>query len=327
MRKFRIGLIGHGAFGRFCLRAYQGMPEIEVVALAGRDLKKTAEVAHQFNIASWTADYRLLLHRADIEAIAIFTPPHLHAQMAIEAARAGKAILCEKPLALSLGEANRIVNAVKRYRVPATINYVMRYDKIYEKVRILAEKRTFGSIKRLMFENYAVGDNLPPTHWIWEEKKSGGLLVEHGVHFFDIFSSIIGHKPTMAKSFTPQKNNTLAVVRYPNDVMATFYHLFDKPDKMERNYARIVFERGYAEITGWIPLELKVEGQDSKGRFKKASIDIKQSKEEYYRELVQEVMRDLVQQIDNPKHKARVTLEDGRDSLALALMAKNHPMF
>lgn len=327
MNKYRVGLIGHGAFGRFCLAAYQEMKDVEVVEIAGINAKEVAEVAKQFRVPSWTTDYKLMLLRTDIDAVAIFTPPHLHHTMAMEAIKAHKAFLCEKPLALSLAEANEIVKAAKHYKVPGTIGYIMRYEKIYRRVKEIALEKKFGKVKHLQFENYASSEGLGPKHWLWDSKRSGGLLVEHGVHFFDIFTNIVGQKPLAAKSFSPKPNEVWAVVRYPDNVVATFVHLFDKPGKLERNYARVVFEKGYAEITGWIPLELKLEWQDERGQIRQETEKISQDKQDYYKELVQEVLRDLLLRIGNPRHEPRVTLEDARDSLALALKARKNRLF
>ncbi len=327
MKKYRLGIIGPGAFGQFCLKAYHAMPEIEIAGIAGKDSAELAKIAHRFGITSWTTNYKLILLRPDIDVVAMFLPPYLHMQMALEAAKAHKPFLCEKPLALTLSEAERILAAVKKYKIPATINYVMRYTSIYQQVIEIAREKRFGKIKRLLFENYASCEGLGPKHWIWDEAKSGGLLVEHGVHFFDIFARIIDQKPLAVKGLIPSANEAFAIVHYPHHVLATFYHLFDKTTVSERNYARIVFERGYAEIKGWLPIQLKIEWQDNDGRMHKTTKEIEGDKDDYYQKLVQEVMRDLLKKIDDPSHKQKVTLEDGRDSLALALMSKRNKLF
>ncbi|MDO8512943.1 MAG: Gfo/Idh/MocA family oxidoreductase [bacterium] len=326
MKKYKIGVIGHGGFGRFCIQNYKKMEQVEIAAVAGKDASEVEKFAIEFEIPFWTADYKDILKQKNIDIVAIFTPPFLHFEMACECARAGKAFLVEKPLALSLKEAGTIIELAKQHNVPATIGYVMRYSSIYSRVREIMRSGKLGRLKRLLFENYASGA-LPDSHWLFDQNKSGGLLVEHGVHFFDIFGSIVGENPLQAKSYTPSPRETLAVIEYPNKIIATFYHCFDKIPLLERNYARLVFEKGYIEIEGWIPMALKWEHEDESGQIVVKEEKIQTEKNEEYGKLVREVLADLLEKVENPSHQTKVTLKDGFDSLALAIEARDHQVF
>lgn len=325
MKKNKIGLIGHGGFGRFCTENYQAMENVEVAAVSGLDEKAVEEFAKEFNIPFWTTDYKKLIGRDEIDIVAIMTPPNLHCEMAVEAAKAGKAFLVEKPLAMSLEEADKIIAAATENKVAGTIGYVMRYTWAYDKARELAKSGKFGKLKRMVFENYASG-HLPDSHWLFDQNLSGGLLVEHGVHFFDIFSSIAGDFKR-AKSYTPSPRETLAVVEYPDNVIATFYHAFDKPGAMEQNGGRLVFEKGYIGIDGWIPMGIKVEYENEAGDIVIEEEKVESDKLTYYRQLVKDVMNDLILKIEDPGHKSKVTLEDARESLKLALEARDNKIF
>lgn len=326
MRKFKIGVIGHGGFGRFCVENYQAMENVEVAAVAGTRTDGVENFAKEFNIPFYTTDYKEILKRDDIDAVAIMTPPSLHCEMAIEAAQHGKAFLVEKPLALSLEEADRMIAAAEENQVPATIGFVMRYSTIYDKAREIAKSGKLGRLKRMIFENYASG-HLPDSHWLFDQTMSGGLLVEHSVHFFDIFTSIVGADFLKAKSMTPSPRETLAVVEYPNDIIATFYHAFDKPGALERNGAKFIFEKGYVEVDGWIPMAIRTEYENEAGELTTTEDKIELSKDGYYRQLVKEVMADLLAQIENPNHVPKVGLKEGRESLRLAIEARDHGIF
>ena len=98
-----IGLAGVGGFGRFCLDAFAGMPECAVVAAADVDPAR-AQTAAAFGARVYTR-FEDLLADPGVDIVAINTPPHLHASMALGAARAGKHLFVEKPLATSLDDA------------------------------------------------------------------------------------------------------------------------------------------------------------------------------------------------------------------------------
>lgn len=326
MRKYKIGMIGCGGFGNFCASGYRQMEEVEIAAVSGKDPKEMADFAKKFDIPFTTLDHHQLFSDPNIDIITIMTPPHRHHEMAVGAAKAGKAFLVEKPIALSLQEADDIIQTAKEHKVASTIGYVMRYTQIYNKVIEIAKTNQLGKLTRMLFENYATG-HLPDSHWLFDKSKSGGLLVEHGVHFFDIFTAIAGKKFLKAKSYCPNPRQALAVVEYPDNLVASFYHAFNMPGQLERNSAKFVFEKGYIEIDGWIPLTIRVETENDKQEFVTNEDQIELTKEEYYRELIKDVMRDLVKKIENPDHKTMVTLDDARDSLELALEATNNPIF
>lgn len=326
MKKYKIAMIGHGGFGRFCTENYQAMENVEVAAVAGSDATEVEKFAKEFNIPFFTTDYKEILARPEIDVVAIMTPPNLHCEMAVAAAQAGKAFLVEKPLALSLEEADQMIAAAKDNKVPATIGYVMRYTWLYDKAREIAKSGKLGKLKRMVFENYASG-HLPDNHWLFNQNLSGGLLVEHGVHFFDIFGSVVGKDFVRAKSWRPTPREVLAVVEYPDDVIATFYHAFDKPGAMEQNGGRFVFEKGYVGVDGWIPMGIKTEYENEAGEIVIEEERVELSKDGYYRELVKDVLADLLAQIDDPNHKPKVTLAEGRESLRLALEARENKIF
>ncbi len=326
MKVYKIGAIGIGGFGRFCVENYQSMKEVEVVAVSARNKEAVENFAKEFSIPKAATDYKEIVNDPEIDIVAIMTPPDLHAEMAIECARAGKAFLVEKPLAISKEQAESIIKTADEYGVVATIGYVMRYTNIYVRVKEVAKSGKLGKLKRILFENYASG-HLPDSHWLFDKNVSGGLLVEHGVHFFDIFTSVVGQVPTKAASYTPSPRETLAVVEYPGGVIATFYHAFDKPENLERNWGKFIFEKGYIEVNGWIPMSFKMEYENEWGEIIVEEEKISVSKDAYYRELVKDVMRDLVRKIESPEFRPRVSLEEGKTSLELALEARDNELF
>ena len=121
MKKIGVGMIGYGGVGRVHAMAYRSIPfhyglpadTVNLVGLADANPKSAEAAAHEVNCEYWTSNYHELLARTDIDMVDICVPNHLHEEMIVESAKAGKHILCEKPLALTVAQGKRIVTAVE----------------------------------------------------------------------------------------------------------------------------------------------------------------------------------------------------------------------
>ncbi|MGH2548290.1 MAG: Gfo/Idh/MocA family protein, partial [Thermomicrobiales bacterium] len=110
MDQVRIGVIGCG-IGLIHLEGYEKDPRANVMALAGLDEERCASLVQRFNIPQRYRNYEDLLANPEIDAVSVCVPNHLHAQVAIDALRAGKHVLIEKPLARTIEEGEAIVEA------------------------------------------------------------------------------------------------------------------------------------------------------------------------------------------------------------------------
>ena len=183
-----VAVAGAGGFGQFCLEAYRQTGDISVAAVADPNLAGSAPRTHPE--LSITADWRNLLDVPTIEVIHLATPPLLRAEIAVPALKAGKSVFCEKPLALSLREADEILDAARLAGRSVGVDYVLRHHPAFEFVARLSASALFGPLRTFSLQNFA--QVLPGDHWMWDTEKSGGILVEHGVHFFDAYGQIAG---------------------------------------------------------------------------------------------------------------------------------------
>jgi predicted dehydrogenase len=258
-----IGIVGLGGFGIFCLAAFADMPEITVAAAADSDPHRAA-IADEFAARVYTR-YEDLLADPGVQIVAINTPPHLHARMAIEAARAGKHLFVEKPLATSLDDARRVIQAAQEAGVQLTVDYVLRFHPLHQLVIKIVHSGAFGPLRHFSLENFATDDTLLPGHWFWDLVQSGGIHVEHGVHFFDICNQLAGRKPYAATGTAPARadgrvDRVSATLRYGEDTLATFYHSFNQIRRIEQTTIRIACMHGHLTLSGWIPTELTLSG-------------------------------------------------------------------
>lgn len=144
MNKLRAGVIGLGYFGERHARVYHSLPYVDLVAVCDRDGERATRVAGSLGADAYT-DYQALLGRPDIDAVSICLPDREHADAAVAAANAGKAILLEKPLAHDAAHARRIVAAVEANGVRFMVGHILRFDPRYVQVYEASRPEKLGT--------------------------------------------------------------------------------------------------------------------------------------------------------------------------------------
>lgn len=140
----KVGVIGVGRFGENHVRAYKESPFSQLVAVADLDDNRTRIVAEKYGITKHYSDYRSLLDHPEIQAVSIATPAPSHADLAITAAKAGKHILLEKPIAMSLSEAEEVIRAAHESRVKLLIGHLFRFEANFAAVQSALVEGTMG---------------------------------------------------------------------------------------------------------------------------------------------------------------------------------------
>lgn len=260
----RIGVIGCGGFGLYALQQFSQVPGVRLAAMAGTSREASIAAAKRFGVPD-IEDVDTLVNRDDLDLVYIATPPFLHHPQAMQALRAGKHVICEKPLAMTVAQADEMLAEARRRDRLLTANLMQRYNPVSDAVGRLISEKVLGEPIHAFFENYASDENLGPNHWFWDRSKSGGIFIEHGVHFFDLFEGWLGKGEVVAAqagirpgSAPPIEEQVQCTMRYANDVLVNYYHGFHQPGRMDRQEMRLVFERGDVSLFGWIPTLVKV---------------------------------------------------------------------
>ena len=260
-----LGLLGCGAFGRFCLEQYQGLPGVKAVAVADVKAELAQTTAAQFRLSAETSP-EALLRREDVQIVHIATPPTTHYALVLQALAAGKHVLCEKPLATRLEEAEAMLAAAHQARRILAVNLIMRYNPLCIAVQQILSEKLLGEPLHAFFENYAKDEPLGPGHWFWDPAQSGGIFIEHGVHFFDLFAMWLGPGEILAAqqitrpgSQPPFVEQVHCTARYGEKALVNFYHGFHQASRMDRQEMRIVCERGDIRLFEWVPTELQID--------------------------------------------------------------------
>ena len=161
----RIGIIGLGWWGKQIVTCLADSQHFKVVAGCDIDTKMAAlfAAAHKFDL---TDDYKVLLNRRDIDALAVVTPHLLHEEMSVAALEAGKQVFCEKPLALTTASAERILAACAKAGAVLGIGHERRYEPAMEEMRSLFES---GALGRVLHLDANVSHNnfrkMDPSNW------------------------------------------------------------------------------------------------------------------------------------------------------------------
>ncbi|GAA5222459.1 Gfo/Idh/MocA family protein [Membranihabitans marinus] len=171
-KEIRIGLIGRGLMGKMHANAYSRIanffPEVEHVpvlqAVCSRNEEKVKAFASQWGFKSYETDWKKMVERDDIDAIDICTPNHMHAKIAIAAAKAGKMVLCEKPLSSDFEEAKAMVAAIEEAGVPNTIWYNYRRMPAVTLAKQIVDSGKLGKIfhyRANFLQDWTINPELP----------------------------------------------------------------------------------------------------------------------------------------------------------------------
>lgn len=336
MEPVRVGLVGAGAFGVFCLDAFAEMAEVTLTAVADTDSERARRAADRHGLTAYDS-LDALLADPTVEIVALNIPPYLHAEAAIQTARAGKHIFAEKPLTLTLAEADALLLEVERAGTHLTIDYVMRRNAYWDAAARLRRDGVLGKLLHMDLANHAAGLDLAPSHWFWDAAKSGGIWIEHGVHFFDAFAWVAGDpgRVTGAQAFARADgavDRVACLARY-GDTAAHFYHGFTHSGQTERTTAHLTFERGYVTLHEWVPTCIEIVSPvnvEALVPYLVGTRDDKtdqlrsyapQGKSTVYRAAIQAGMADLAHAVRDPAHTLSVTAQHGYDSLYMAVEA------
>ena len=144
------------------------------------------------------------------------------------------------------------------------VDHVLRFNPLLAGVGRLQEE-LLGAPQRFLFENDASDEDLDDGHWFWDAGLSGGIFVEHGVHFFDAAAMLLGRPATAVQATAAHRAGTgltdlvSATVRHGDDVLATHTHSFTHAHRAERQLMRLDHGAAETRIEGWIPIDAVVD--------------------------------------------------------------------
>ena len=185
MNKYKVGIIGCGRMGFLFdedektikpsshAGAYKSFKNCDMVAVCDIRTDRLDLFKKRYGNVNTYYDYNEMLEKEDLDIISICTPSNLHSDVCIKAANHVKAIFCEKPIAMSLKEADQMINACKKNNVLLAVDHIRRWDRTYEKIKELIDDKTYGEVTSIVAYS------------------SPGLM-NGGVHIIDVIQHVFG---------------------------------------------------------------------------------------------------------------------------------------
>lgn len=188
MEKIRVGIIGAGRIGQVHAKSITyHIPQAQLVAISDIYEEGAKSVAAQLGIPNYYKDYHKILEDSSIDAVLICSSTDTHADIACEAAAAGKHIFCEKPVDLTVAKIKKVIDAVDKAGVKLQIGFNRRYDHNFAYIKQLENDGKLGSLQTVKITSR---DPEPPS--IDYVKVSGGIFLDMTVHDFDMARFIGG---------------------------------------------------------------------------------------------------------------------------------------
>jgi predicted dehydrogenase len=228
MSKIRFAIVGTGSIVPIHAQAISSIHDASLVAIFGKDVAKAQDLAAKFN-CDWYNDYLKLLKRTDIDVVSICTPSGLHAELGIEAALAGKHVVIEKPIDITLEKADALIKTCQMQGVKLGVIFQRRYSDGVIALKSLLDQGKFGKlifggcyIKLYRSQEYYDSGAWRGT-WAID---GGGVLMNQGIHYIDMLqflagpvAEVTGHCGTLGHTGLEVEDTASAAVKFQSGAL------------------------------------------------------------------------------------------------------------
>ena len=193
-----IGIIGSGFARTTQIPGYRDCPGAKVVAIASRQRERAELVAREFDIPNVANDWQGLISRPDVDLVSVVTPPSTHMEIVLAALKHGKAVLCEKPMAMNADESKRMVEAARAAGLLALIDHELRFLKSRQAMHSMLLNGSIGQVRHCNYVFRSDYRGKADRAWDWwsDQKMGGGTLGAIGSHVVDSFRWMLGVEVT-----------------------------------------------------------------------------------------------------------------------------------
>jgi predicted dehydrogenase len=189
-----IGIVGAGFARTTQIPGFQNCKSARVVAITSRHREHAESVATEFGIEHVAGDWKELVARDDVDMVSVVTPPSTHMEITLAALDHGKAVLCEKPMAMDAAEAKRMTDRARDAGLLALIDHELRFLSSRKKMRAMLHSGAIGTVRHCnyVFRSDYRGVLDRPWDWWSDERMGGGTLGAIGSHAVDSFRWLLG---------------------------------------------------------------------------------------------------------------------------------------
>ncbi len=249
-RKIRYGIIGFGAFAeRTIASAIMTSPNSELVAIQKRSLTIAQEKAHAFNVPLAFDSAQKLANHPRVDAVYIASAVVQHELDALTAAKAGKHVLIEKPMAMNVAEAKKMIAACRRANVKLMVGQMARFSPLIGHMKELVHSGRIGKVAFIKTE-YIYDARLSQRQWLQDKKTAGGgPTFDIGVHCLDTIRFLLDDDVISVKSQlvptpteTKTEQTTLIALKFSCGISASIYCSFVSP--IRRAFIEVIGQDG-----------------------------------------------------------------------------------
>ncbi|TKJ47690.1 hypothetical protein CEE34_02350 [Candidatus Aerophobetes bacterium Ae_b3a] len=188
-QKINVGIIGSGRMGKIHAQSLSRIPEAKLIAVSDINLKVAKELGQKYCVQA-VSDQNIILNHPEIDTVIIATPTPFHTQTIIKAAEKGKNILCEKPLARTIEEGEKVVKAVEESRVKFGVGFHRRFSWPEKRIKKLLPLLGNSKIGHIAYVNNQYSRKW--GEWFADSEACGGFIVDTMIHLFDLFRWYFG---------------------------------------------------------------------------------------------------------------------------------------
>lgn len=268
----KIGLIGAGFIAGVHANAYAAVSEAQVVAVTSLQRADSQKIADRLGARVYDTVEELLAD-PEVEAVDICVPTYAHRDVVLQAAAAGKHVLCEKPIARTVTEADEMIAACREAGVQFMVAHVMRWEPTAEKARQVVESGALGPVRLVRM---TLGGSFPTwgyENWFADFQKSGGPFLDLVIHNFDWLNWVFG---PVQRVFARNVNGPhlergdygLAILKFKSGVIAHVEAMWNAPEgyPFEDRYEIAGTQGLYEYGDHRPPIDMWVRGEDGRGR-------------------------------------------------------------
>lgn len=251
MKPIRVGIIGCGWIAQTVhIPAYIENPKSRLVAICDANKERLDEFARKYKIQNTYSDYQELLQSSSVDAVSICTPTALHSKVAVASAKSGVHVLCEKPLASNLEEAQEIVQALSQSRIKFMVGYNYRFLPNHVKAKEFLDDGRIGKPIFIKGEVVTAGpykDEIDEKDYAYETKKRMGAFFDLGSHLADLFIWMMGQPKEVCAAFSTHTDNVsvddsaAVLIKFKSDVLGSItISWLNLPDYQAMANSRII---------------------------------------------------------------------------------------
>ena len=242
MQQTKVAILGAGFITDIHMESYHRfVPEAEVVGVYARNAEKAKVFAEKYHIPKWSDDLDDIIQNSGCDVVDICLPNYLHANATLKAAAAGKHIIIEKPLAITLEEADEMIAACKKAVVKLMYAEELCFAPKYERVRQMVKEGAIGEMYMLKQSEKHSG---PHTDWFYDiNLAGGGVLMDMGCHAIGWFRWMLDNakvasvystlSTVLHKGRTKGEDNSVVIIEFENGVTAVAENSWAKHGGMD----------------------------------------------------------------------------------------------